>query len=107
MIRFDFHIPIFFPGHPKCNVNWSLMFLCSLVLGLLSFGNPGALGAEAFSPRQRLSFNSDWLFIKGDPTNSATNLDYQTVPPVKLDYQTLKPWLLPIGADLTTNSQPT
>jgi beta-galactosidase len=83
------------------------MFLWSLVLGVWSFCPARSFASEPSAPRQRLLFNSDWLFIKGDPpTNSQSNLDYETIPQAKLDYQTLKPWLLPIGADLTTNSQP-
>jgi beta-galactosidase len=82
------------------------MFLWGLMLGVWSFFPAQSFAAESSSPRQRLSFNSDWLFIKGDPANSQTNLEYQALAPVKLDYQTLKPWLLPIGAELTTNSQP-
>jgi beta-galactosidase len=69
----------------------------SIVLGLAfilrSDLNRRCFAAES-SPRQRLSLNSDWRFIKGDPTNSE----------VKLDYATLKPWLLPSGADLSTNA---
>src|SRR6476660_3517263 len=104
MIRYrnptlDFHQP------PATSNYWNLMFLWSLVLAVCSFCDSTSFAAES-SPRQRLSFNSDWLFIKGDPTNSQTNLDYQTPSPAKLDYQILKPWLLPIGAHLTTNAQP-
>jgi beta-galactosidase len=50
--------------------------------------------ARAVNVRERISFNSEWRFTKGDPTNTET----------KLDYATLKPWLLPTGADLTKNS---
>jgi beta-galactosidase len=67
---------------------WTLAFLWNLVFGIWCFG------AESSSPRQRLPFNADWRFIKGDPTNAET----------KLDYATLKPWLLATGADLTTNT---
>jgi len=73
---------------------WSWMFLCSLVFGVWSFSI--SLAAETSSPRQRISFNSDWLFIKGDPAGSSANLDYQT----------LKPWLITIGSDFSTNSPP-
>ncbi|HWX18635.1 MAG TPA: beta-galactosidase GalB [Candidatus Binatia bacterium] len=48
----------------------------------------------ASSPRERLSFNSDWRFIKGDPAGSEG----------KLDYQTLKPWLLASGPEFSVNS---
>src|SRR6478752_4597995 len=73
---------------------WNLMFLCSLALGVWNCCPAHSFAAESSSPRERLSFNSDWLFMKGDPANSETNLDYQT----------LKPWLICTGADLTTNA---
>lgn len=43
------------------------------------------------SPRERLSFNNDWRFAKGDPDGT------------QLDYPTLKPWLLSTVADSGTN----
>src|SRR6476646_6493779 len=82
--------------HASISNLWSLMFLWSLVLVVWCFCPADSFAAES-SPRQRLSFNSNWLFIKGDPTNSET----------KLDYQSLKPGLTTAGADLTTNTQPT
>src|SRR6266436_408412 len=75
---------------------WSLVLLWSLVLGVWTFCPARSFAAEPSSPRQRLSFNSNWLFIKGDPTNSEA----------KLDYQTLKPGLTTASADLSTNTQP-
>jgi beta-galactosidase len=66
-----------------------------LLLGVWSF-LPGHSSAAEPSPRERLSFNSNWLFIKGDPTNSEA----------KLDYQTLKPALTTAGAELSTNTPP-
>src|SRR5690242_19676046 len=72
--------------------NWTLLLLWSLTIGVWSF--PSCLAAaEVPSPRQRLSFNSDWLFTKGDPPGSMVNLDYQT----------LKPWLITTGSELSTN----
>src|SRR6266536_662268 len=73
---------------------WCLVFLWSLAFGAWSFSH-ASFAAESTSPRERLSFNSDWLFIKGDPTNSLA----------KLDYQTIKPWLTTVGTELATNSQ--
>jgi beta-galactosidase len=46
--------------------------------------------AEAAPSRERVSFNMDWRFAKGDPAGAET----------KLDYQTLKPWLMAAGSDL-------
>jgi len=42
------------------------MFLWSLALGVWSFFPTQSFAAES-SPRQRHSFNSKWLFIKGAP----------------------------------------
>lgn len=70
---------------------WSSFVLCAaLAAGALS-----ANAADFSSPRERLSFNADWKFIKGDPAGSTT----------KLDYQSLKPWLLPTGAELSRNTR--
>lgn len=49
--------------------------------------------AQPTGPRERISFNSGWRFIKDDPT-SATG---------KLTYEQLKPWLLPSARAFTTN----
>lgn len=43
----------------------------------------------AQSPRERTSFNADWRFSKGDPSNAADALGYDT----------LKPWLLATSAE--------
>lgn len=48
------------------------------------------------SPRQRISFNLGWRFIKGDPGETSTGLDYET----------LKPWLLALAEPFGTNTQP-
>jgi beta-galactosidase len=101
MIRYQ-HPTIHFNAAATSNY-WNLVFLWSLVLGVWSFCPADSFAAES-SPRQRLLFNSDWLFMKGDPTNSQTNLEHEALPQFKLDYETLKPWLLPIGADLSTNT---
>ena len=55
-----------------------------LVLAAFGLANLESPAAEPASPRERISFNSDWRFIKGDPAGAEG----------KLDYQTLKPWLL-------------
>ncbi|MGH7969727.1 MAG: sugar-binding domain-containing protein, partial [Limisphaerales bacterium] len=78
-------VPAIEPG------KWSSLVLCAaLAASALS-----AKAADFSSPRERLSFNADWKFIKGDPAGSTT----------KLDYQTLKPWLLPMGAELSRNTR--
>ena len=52
--------------------------------------------ANTISTRQRLAFNSDWRFVKGDPSGSTT----------RLDYNTLKPWLLAAATEQGTNAEP-
>jgi len=51
------------------------------------------VAGKSSSPRTRLSINDDWRFIKGDPPNNQTNLDYGEV----------KSWILPIGNDFLRN----
>lgn len=51
------------------------------------------LAAEPTSPRERLSFNADWRFVKGDPAGD-TNLDYRT----------LKGWLLSSTPEFSVNT---
>ncbi len=77
------------------------------------------LAAAADPPRERISINDDWRFMKGDPTNSSVRLLYDVRPAVKegrddqaadaepteaerpaASGQTvLKPWILPTGND--------
>ncbi len=45
--------------------------------------------ATSNSPRERLSFNSDWRFIKEDPTGTGE----------KLKYEDIKPWVNATGAE--------
>ena len=54
-----------------------------------------AAEAAAPSPRERISFNNDWRFIKGDP-GGETNLDYKS----------LKLWLLSSTPELSLNAPP-
>ncbi|SPE62790.1 Glycoside hydrolase family 2 sugar binding [Verrucomicrobia bacterium] len=48
-------------------------------------------------PRERLSFNSGWRFVKGDPPEAGD----------KLAYPTLKPWLVATGAELSSEAAKT
>jgi len=67
-----------------------------LILAAL-LGAPALICAASLpSPGQRISFNANWLFAKGDPAGGATNLSYGV----------LKPWLLATGADLSAGSPP-
>ncbi|HWV99816.1 MAG TPA: beta-galactosidase GalB [Candidatus Acidoferrum sp.] len=65
-----------------------------LVLASLSLAAFELRAAEPASPRERLPFNSDWRFIKGDPAGAEG----------KRDYQTLKPWLLAANPDFAPGS---
>jgi beta-galactosidase len=53
---------------------WSLL-LAACVAAFLS---QGVLAAD--SPRERISINDDWRFIKGDPNGITDNLTYPRVP---------------------------
>jgi len=81
------------------------LLLCALVV----------TGFAADAPRQRISINDNWRFIKGDPTNSTASLRYDLRPEVKdrsddkaadseptqaeriaaTNRTVLKPWILP------------
>jgi beta-galactosidase len=43
--------------------------------------------AQAVSPRERISINDDWRFIKGDPPGDSQPMSYGEI----------KPWILPTG----------
>lgn len=48
------------------------------------------------SARERVSFDADWRFTKGDPAGTGDALSYAR----------LKPWLLPTGADFLAPTEP-
>jgi beta-galactosidase len=73
----------------------SVRFGLLLASGLLVA--PHVSSAAEAPLRERISFNADWRFIKGDPSESEG----------KLTYQTLKPWLLAAGPEFSVNSPPT
>jgi len=50
--------------------------------------------ATADSPRERVSLDAGWRFIKADAPEAGTNLNYSAI----------KPWLLPTGNPFTTNT---
>ena len=68
--------------------------ICFLLTWLLILVGASVRASPVPSGTTRESFNQGWLFIKGDPAGTGTNLDYPT----------LKPWLLPVGADLSVYS---
>ena len=63
---------------------------------LLLAGIWTARTAEVGGTRERLSFNSEWRFIKGDPPGSDAHLDYNSI----------KPWLLASAFNMETNARP-
>jgi beta-galactosidase len=68
-----------------------------LLVAAMLIAAPATLrAAGTASSRERLSFNADWRFIKGDPAQSEG----------KLSYETLKPWLLATGPELSLNATP-
>ena len=62
-----------------------------VALGLLC---PAAFSAEPASPRERISLDADWRFIKGDP-GEVTN---------QLEYANIKDWVETAGTEFTTNA---
>jgi beta-galactosidase len=75
-----------------CNLKLCLGAAASLVV--LQFCTLHA--ADFISTRERLSFNADWRFAKGDPSDATG----------KLDYKTLLPWLLMMNPDLSSQPAP-
>ena len=49
--------------------------------------------SETVSPRERISFDADWLFVKGDPTDAGNELSYTNI----------RVWVMANGAEFTTN----
>jgi beta-galactosidase len=84
---------------PKLNFRFARMKFSAaanrrrLVFALLiSFGLGAVRAAE--TPRERVSFNDGWRFVKGEAEGGSDALSYAK----------LKDWLLPTGAELTTNA---
>ena len=67
-----------------------------LPAALVAWGLIGstAFAAEPASPRENLSLNAGWRFIKGDP-DDVTN---------QLEYANIKNWVEATGAEFTTNA---
>jgi beta-galactosidase len=53
-----------------------------------------AAWAQPVSPAERVSFNADWRFVKGDPSDAEG----------KLNYNAIKDWVEATGAEFTTNA---
>lgn len=65
------------------------------LLVLTSAGLRPAVAAVADSPRERIPFNSDWRFVKGDPAGAED-----------LSYTALKPWLVAGGREFLNVAAP-
>ena len=68
-------------------IRWFVSLLCTPLL----------LAAANNESRTRESFNLDWRFTHGDPTGTSTAFDYPSV----------RPWLLPMGAELLNDGHHT
>src|SRR5208283_4145351 len=60
----------------------------------LVFASSIAIAAEPASPRERISLNPGWRFVKGDPDDAAD----------KLAYTNIQAWVEATGAEFTTNA---
>jgi beta-galactosidase len=65
-------------------------FLVGLALVLTQVSGARVVQAPA-SPRERISFNTDWRFMQGDPNGTAD----------KLSYGNIKDWVTATGAEFT------
>ena len=72
------NFPIFFR---LCGLVWCVV--ASLVVAVRA-------ASESTELRERIAFNQDWWFYKGDPAGT---------PSGSLGYKTLRPWLLPWAND--------
>ena len=61
---------------------------------LLGAAFPSSAAPVPEVARERISFNDHWLFTKDDPADTGDQLSYEK----------LKGWILPTGAELTTNA---
>jgi beta-galactosidase len=63
-------------------------------LAALLLAQTAIFAASADSPRERISLDDGWRFIKGDAAEAGTNLNYSAI----------RAWLLPTGNPFTTNT---
>jgi beta-galactosidase len=66
-----------------------LIVVCLFALAFTGYSGPSLVvpDGQIVPPRARLDINNDWRFIKGDPPNNETSLQYAAV----------KSWILPSG----------
>jgi beta-galactosidase len=75
----------------------SLLAVRRLIVAMLFILNLLATTARAEDPaRERLSFNSDWRFIKGDPPGTSDELSYANI----------KPWVTATGNEFMMDDKP-
>ncbi|HHY84498.1 MAG TPA: DUF4982 domain-containing protein [Verrucomicrobia bacterium] len=78
-------------------VQTNLPKIFSVSLLVLSVCRPGGIhAAEASLVRERLSFNSDWRFVKGDPAGFENRLSYTNI----------RAWVTATGAEFSTTNAP-
>src|SRR5262249_4947389 len=65
-----------------------------LAIGMLLLAQGVLFGAAPGRPRERILLNADWRFTKGDPADTEGRLKYADI----------NDWILPPGADFTTNA---
>lgn len=71
--------------------SWDLPRRNILAFGAIVLAMASASWAAQTSTRERISFNADWRFAKGDPNNTAG----------KLSYDIIYDWVLPTGFPFT------
>ena len=76
-------------------VRWCLLTGMAPILGQVL--GSAVVQAQA-SPRERVSFNADWRFVKGDPNGTGDSRDANLA---SLRYSNIKDWVLPTGAAFT------
>ncbi|OAM87500.1 DUF4982 domain-containing protein [Termitidicoccus mucosus] len=77
--------------HPSTCLLALLLAFAAAVSGRPAFAAAErATAAETPPARERVTFNSGWLFTRGDPAHAGEALSYERV----------KPWVLPTGDDL-------
>jgi beta-galactosidase len=68
---------------------------CFLAGAIVVISTALITGMASSAPSERLSFNSDWLFVKGDPAGAGDQLNYTNI----------KSWVAVTGAKFTMNPQ--
>jgi beta-galactosidase len=72
-------------------VGWRLLVAVFINLNLWAIAAPAAAPV-----RERLAFDSDWRFIKGDPMDTSNELSYASI----------KPWVMATGNEFVDDGKP-